>query len=66
MKKTAILTLLVSALSWVPLSDLRAEEVSGSVAQRLESIARDQKLILESLEQIKSELQIIKVRATNR
>ena len=64
MKKYAFAVLLLTLLSWLPAPTCFAED--ASVLKRLDEISQNQKQILEALEQVKSELQIVKVRITSR
>ena len=61
MKKNISVALLSAVFFFVPLAVSHAEDGGN---QKLNEILQNQKLIMEALEQIKSELQIIKVRAT--
>ena len=64
MKKWILATICVSMLLALTYQSLFAEE--GGFAQKIDKIISNQELILKNLAEIKSELQIVKVRATNR
>ena len=64
MKKLVGCFLLAVVLFFNPLRVLRADE--GVMLAKMSEISEGQKKILEMLEQIKSELQIVKIRASNR
>jgi len=62
MKKWAALVLFFSFLAFLPCQAALAED--GGVIYKLEEISKKQDDILKQLAEIKSELQVIKVRAT--
>jgi type II secretory pathway component PulM len=64
MKKWILATVCVSLLLALTYQSLFAEE--GSFIQKIDKILSNQEQILKDLSEIKSELQIVKVRATNR
>ena len=59
-----VLFLFVFSLSFVQPA-LADDASSGEVIRKLDEIAKTQAQIMESLEQVKAELKIIKVRASN-
>lgn len=64
MKKWILATVCVSLLLALTYQSLFAED--GGFAQKIDKILSNQEQILKDLSEIKSELQIVKVRATNR
>ena len=65
MKKITVSVLFLAVLFFVPLAITHADDaISGDASQKLNQVLENQKQIMDSLEQIKGELQIIKVRAT--
>ena len=64
--KTVFLALFfVTMFSLVPSGNLRAQEDAQETSRKLEYILANQDRILADLAEVKSELQIIKVRASN-
>lgn len=64
MKKWILATVCVSLLLALTYQSLFAED--GGFVQKIDKILSNQEQILKDLAEIKSELQIVKVRATNR
>jgi len=66
-KKVTIFT--IAAIIWISFFALRAEaeEISSSqIKSKLDQILTNQKEITKKLDQIKDELQVVKIRATNK
>ncbi len=67
MKKYFVLAGIIGFLMLISPFISHAEEVSSSeVLKRLSEIEQNQVKIIQSLEEVKSELQIVKVRVTSR
>ena len=63
MKKTALIALFFAALSAVFTVPSFADE--ATLSRQMSEVIQNQKKILDSLEQVKSELQVVKVRITS-
>ena len=63
MKKTAVTALFVALVSMMSFLPAYADE--ATMSRQLDQVIQNQKKILDSLEQVKSELQIVKVRITS-
>ena len=71
MKKYFAAVLLAGFIFWAPLTVSRADDASSGVSstevlKKLDEVTQNQTKILQSLEEVKSELQAVKVRVTSR
>ena len=67
MKKALTWALVTGFIVFVPAIISRADDASsGEVLKKLNEVTKNQEKILQSLEEVKSELQVVKVRVSSR
>ena len=66
MKKYFAAAFLAVFVVWMPMSVAKADDASSAVLKKLNEVTQSQEKILQSLEEVKNELQTVKARVTSR